>query len=570
MMNPEQKKELYSLLHALAEDTLTDDLFARLDQWLGEDEEARKTYVDFIQILSALQYFQASLDNKGGVLPTVETMVTASDQWTDSAIWAALSEAEKTSPAAEIQKIDEPEKKVVKKLAIERIPRKINKFSLYMTITSVAAFFALLVYVYFAPSSVSQEVATVLDCIDVQLADNQQEFGIGCRLVNHARPIWLKKGIVKIQFDYGAEVIVEGPAEIELESAEKMKMSYGRVFANVPEQAAGFMIHTPYSKVIDLGTAFGVKVDVDGATEVHMFKGKASLIPGASGQSAQGQTLTRNQARHVNITGQTQEIEFQPTAFVRNISSKEGIVWRGENHINVVEIVKGRPGFGTKAQSFYAINHATGQELTDNVTPTPYSTLSRYNRVEKNNYIDGVFVPDGGQGEQVITSAGHVFKECPDTSSEWFSPILTEHVPFVTLLGGIRQKPDINPWILGGQSYGSSKSAMLFHANSGLTLDLLQICKPLSNIRLSAFTATVGISESVPETLIHAAEFWVLVDGRIQCHYSHQGASAGVHSVRVELTEKDRFLTLIATDGGDTINYDWWVVAEPLLVTAED
>lgn len=570
MMNPEQKKELYSLLHALAEDTLTDDLFARLDQWLGEDEEARRTYVDFIQILSALQYFQASLDYKGGGLPTVEALITAPDQWTDSAIWAALSEAEKTTPVAVVQKNDEPEKIVVKKLAIERVPRKINKFSFYTTITSVAAFFALLVYVYFVPRPVPQEVATVLDCMDVQFADNQQEFGIGYRLVNHTRPIWLKRGIVKIRFDYGAEVIVEGPAEIELESAEKMKMSYGRVFANVPEQAAGFMVHTPYSKVIDLGTAFGVKVDVDGVTDVHMFKGKASLIPGASGQSAQGQTLTRDQARRINVTGQTQEIEIQPTAFVRNISSKEGIVWRGENHIDVVEVVKGRPGFGPKVQSFYAINHATGQELTDNVTPTQYSTLSRYNWVEKNNYVDGVFVPDGGQGEQIITSAGHIFKECPDTSSEWFSPILTEPVPFVTLVGGIRQKPDINPWILDGQSYGSSKSAMVLHANGGLTLDLSQIRKPLSNVRLSAFTATVGISESVSETLIHAADFWVLVDGRIRCHYSQKGASAGVHSIRVELTENDRFLTLVATDGGDTINYDWWVVAEPLLVTEAD
>lgn len=59
--------------------------------------------------------------------------------------------------------------------------------------------------------------------------------------------------------------------------------------------------------------------------------------------------------------------------------------------------------------------------------------------------------------------------------------------------------------------------------------------------------------------------FYVLVDGEKRFEI------AGLHKelldipVRIELSDQDRFLTLIAADGGDTTSRDWCVFAMPVL-----
>lgn len=566
MMTPEQKKDLYRLLHGLVEDMLTAEQFKRLDEWLGSDAQAREIYADFMQIGSDLQYFQASLN--GAISGQI---AAGSEQWTDSAIWNALSEAEKTAPQVVVEKIAEPEKEFIQTIKVKALPRKINTASIYWLMVSAAALVALLTYIYYVPHAVSQQVATLTDCIDAELVNSSEEFGVGSRLVSHTSPLWLKKGIIKIEFDYGAEVILEGPAEIKLESAEKMTLAYGRLYANIPEYAAGFMVSTPYSKVIDMGTAFGVKVDVDGVTDVHMFKGKASLIPGASGKTGSGETLTPRQARRVSIDGQASRIEFGPRTFVRRISSEKGIVWRGENRLDAVNIAKGQKGYGPKSTSFYAINPSTGQVLSDDGMPTRYNPEFQYNPLEDNANVDGVFVPDGSRGPVVISSAGHVFEQCPDTTARWFAPILMEPTTKMIL-----QQPDNTIWmpdislpVLNGVTYGGIKPAMVLHANCGLTFDLSHIRTLVPEGNLSGFTATLGISETVDKHILHATDLWILVDGTVCYHLGQDKFKITPQQIALDLPGNARFMTLVATDGGETMDFDWWVVAEPQFVIDE-
>jgi hypothetical protein len=46
---------------------------------------------------------------------------------------------------------------------------------------------------------------------------------------------------------------------------------YGRVYASVPKEALGFTIYTQNSKIIDLGTEFGVDTAMDGTVEIHVI-----------------------------------------------------------------------------------------------------------------------------------------------------------------------------------------------------------------------------------------------------------------------------------------------------------
>ena len=97
-------------------------------------------------------------------------------------------------------------------------------------------------------------------------------------------PGWLKlrSGLAQIEFFSGAQVVIEGPAELQVISPGEAFCPRGKLSAEVPPQARGFRIGTPKGTVVDLGTAFGLSIDGAGA-EVHVFKGEVELHdrPGA-------------------------------------------------------------------------------------------------------------------------------------------------------------------------------------------------------------------------------------------------------------------------------------------------
>ncbi|HEY1191954.1 MAG TPA: LamG-like jellyroll fold domain-containing protein [Gemmata sp.] len=129
-------------------------------------------------------------------------------------------------------------------------------------------------------------------------------------------PGWLKleSGLAEIEFYRGARVVVEGPAEVQLVSADRAACRFGRLTAEVPPAAAGFQVGTPHGAVIDRGTAFGLNVTA-GGTEVHVFEGQIELH-GASGR----RTLATGQA-----------VAVAPGAADRPlVADRAGFVTRGE------------------------------------------------------------------------------------------------------------------------------------------------------------------------------------------------------------------------------------------------
>lgn len=87
----------------------------------------------------------------------------------------------------------------------------------------------------------------------------------------------IRSGLVQIEFFSGATVIVEGPAELDLESAWRVVCRSGRLRAFVPEPAQGFTIVTPDYAAVDLGTEFALSVGSDGRSEVHVVDGEVRL-----------------------------------------------------------------------------------------------------------------------------------------------------------------------------------------------------------------------------------------------------------------------------------------------------
>lgn len=62
-----------------------------------------------------------------------------------------------------------------------------------------------------------------------------------------------------------------------------------------------------------------------------------------------------------------------------------------------------------------------------------------------------------------------------------------------------------------------------------------------------------------------SADVWVLVDGRVRFQRRQIDGGNGAYSLEIPIREREHFLTLAATDGGNGIAADWIVFGDPRL-----
>ncbi|QDU77505.1 FecR protein [Bremerella volcania] len=118
--------------------------------------------------------------------------------------------------------------------------------------------------------------AILIDSEDAILADSNGdlEYGMPFREGEHLK---LDAGLVRLAFECGSGVTLQGPAELEFHSAWKAVLHRGKLAAVVPEEARGFTIFTPDMKIVDLGTKFGAEVDATGQASVQVYEGEVTV-----------------------------------------------------------------------------------------------------------------------------------------------------------------------------------------------------------------------------------------------------------------------------------------------------
>lgn len=87
----------------------------------------------------------------------------------------------------------------------------------------------------------------------------------------------LGEGLVALEFNNGARVLIEGPADFDILSENHMFFRSGRLSADVPPPAQGFTITTPTLRVVDLGTRFGLALSPAGNGVVRVEKGEIEV-----------------------------------------------------------------------------------------------------------------------------------------------------------------------------------------------------------------------------------------------------------------------------------------------------
>ena len=90
-------------------------------------------------------------------------------------------------------------------------------------------------------------------------------------------------GFVSIHFSHGAEVLLEGAADLEITGPDSATLHQGNAVTRVPEEARGFVMQGPRGRVVEPGGGFAMRVS-DGQMEVHVLGGNVATRP--DGQDA--------------------------------------------------------------------------------------------------------------------------------------------------------------------------------------------------------------------------------------------------------------------------------------------
>lgn len=124
----------------------------------------------------------------------------------------------------------------------------------------------------------------------------------------------VKAGMVELVTTRHAEIVIEAPARFRFESAQQLRLDYGRLVAKVPPAAQGFTVLTPTGDAIDLGTNFGVDVARGGDAEIHVFQG-AVIAQGNGG--TRHRNLKDGEALQLSMHTD-RELALRTTAFIQS------------------------------------------------------------------------------------------------------------------------------------------------------------------------------------------------------------------------------------------------------------
>ena len=557
-----EKKQIMDLLILSLEGVATAEDMQTLKTLLDSSDQARDYYVQAVIEVQNIRDMDWEVE-------TSEDLMNSSDILSHE-FWSAFAEQEKNAPAIEIPR-QEPPQDLIQNVERVHMSYRFRKSHVATLILSAAALLLIVLFVKIVPEGTSSiAVATLVDQINVQWNQPDIKYENGDRLWANGGQLDLKKGLVKIQYDNGVDVIIEGPAVFEIERSEVF-LEYGRAYSHVSKTGLGFTIKTPTSQFVDLGTEFGVQADVNGSSELHVIKGKVQMFAGSNGNLSIGQMIPEDQGvRYDNSSGSAKQIPVQKTAFVRHLDSAKGIAWRGQKVIDLADIVGGGDGLGS-GKLGKGIDPLTG-DIVGNFAADRWG-IAQYVSVASNRYIDGVFVPNGGQPPVVVTSEGHVFTECPPTNNIFYWDIINSKPADTTI-------PPLWQTLPSGEGiYGTDICpCILAHANVGITFDLDAIRADYPSFLSDAirFSAIAGLSPVVDRE--GNVDVCVLVDGQVRYSRKNITDKGEGYSVEINLNKSDRFLTLISTDGGDidfrepglrATDADWAVFVQPKLIFSD-
>jgi hypothetical protein len=317
-----------------------------------------------------------------------------------------------------------------------------------------------------------------------------------------------------------------------------------------------FAVRTPTATITDLGTEFGVEVREDGQTASHVFRGSVRVQGTLPDGTVCGEVrvLSANQSVRVErgaVQGKSDPVivvgpAVESPAFLRAIPGRSMKV------LDLADVVAGGDGFSGRRNR--GIDPRNGRLLAVRPPEHPLLGDGAYHRVPELPYVDGVFIPHASDAPVQLDSAGHRFSEFSVSHNTTDGPVYAG-----------REGADSAE--LDGIDYaGSGHAVVALHANKGITFDLDAVRRANRGWKLVRFQSVAGNAEQHSEKggNVHA-DLWVFVDGQVRFKRREFNRFSGPAPVVIPIADTNRFLTLVATDGGDGIGLDWTIFGDPRL-----
>lgn len=548
-MDLEKKQELNKLIYLVLEGEADSREVAALDCLMESSPEAVRYCMRYYSMTAALR--------KSKVIPAMSVRIEDEENAQLNAL-KLLAEDEVRAPGVDVPQSHMPVRTIIEKVQVEKSPRKTSLFSLSVAALSTAALFSLLTYVHFVP--VCESVATVTDSMEVRMANSSRKLQKGQLLFNTDKPFHMESGLLGLQFEYGAKVVLQAPCTFVCKSDGSLYLSRGKVFASVSRESVGFTVETPISRIIDLGTEFGVEVDSIGSVSVQVYKGKTQLVSNKKNRCV-SELLEDRDSKRIDKAGKVTDVAFHETAYIRSFNSETSVAWRGEP-VSLADLIGKGNGFGTGSLGS-EIDVSTGR--FNSLTASIYGKKTGFASVPDSPFVDGYFVPNPKLGPIQVSSEGHFYNNCPPTTGRYTGNISN---------GGYIEKgsSSVRYWQLNGVLYGTpGNPAIYLHSNKGITFDLQAIRRSISPADVNRFTALCGLSQTASQASqlgdrLPTADMMVLIDGQERFRHNDIEIKDGAVAIDITIEPSARFLTLLSTNGSDNLTqWDWCLFAEPYL-----
>ncbi|MEY4566270.1 MAG: hypothetical protein RLY14_1240 [Planctomycetota bacterium] len=251
------------LIQQYADQSIDAAGFELLEELLQTDNRFRQRFVDYLALDSSLQVDSA--------LAAANTTISSEVNLTDESLApiAALVQDD-----AEFSKI-----RVLEKSS----PKSSSRRSYYWLAANIALSIVSPLFLWLYSTSKSDSLdhdnsivwAEILEINNLTTADNAIKWKKGDWVP--LRDLMFSAGETDLRLDNGVTLSLEGPLHAEFNSGADMLLHYGRLSAEVGENAKGFTVRTATSEVVDLGTRFGVSASEAGDTDVVVFEGEVKV-----------------------------------------------------------------------------------------------------------------------------------------------------------------------------------------------------------------------------------------------------------------------------------------------------
>lgn len=279
----ESLNELYALLHALSEQEMTPAQLARLEELVLGDPDLRQRYLIYCQWHAAVERYGLPA---GGA--SLADALAADEQECRACGGESMPDGAGDETAAP------PRLPLLPSWLPDSPAGGLTMLAIGALLLTAAVLAGGLGIKALRPSEKTQQIAaapgreaalaerglgeaiaTLVDSADCDWSQSPARLPESARLPSGW--LLLSSGVAAIEFDCGATVLLQGPAEFALNSAECGTLRSGRLVSKAKAPNSGFTILTGNTEIVDQGTEFGVFADNSGSTEVHVFDGIAKV-----------------------------------------------------------------------------------------------------------------------------------------------------------------------------------------------------------------------------------------------------------------------------------------------------